>query len=251
MDFMAEKTNLETISRRSIYASGIAAYGTKYCCSIFQRFLKPKSILELGPAEGLMTDILYPPSTCDNDYTDYTVVDGSETFIAQIKKKYPGINAVVSLFEDFKPSRKFDNIILGHVLEHVVDPVKILQICRIWLNEQGIILAAVPNKNSIHRQIGLKMGLLSALDDFSEKDKLHGHRRVFGVKSFQECFIKAGLNIVKQGGYWLKPFSDKQIEGLFKQSSDEIDVNNMIQSFMEIGEEHPDIAGEIYIIASR
>ncbi|WP_052299752.1 hypothetical protein [Treponema primitia] len=85
------------------------------------------------------------------------------------------------------------------------------------------------------------MGLLSRLDDFGEKDKRHGHRRIFGIDSFSGCFIKAGLDEVVTGGYWLKPFSDMQIETYY--------TNQMIDAFFYLGEKMPDIVGEICIIA--
>ena len=34
---------------------------------------------------------------------------------------------------------------LGHVLEHVEDPVAILQRVKMWLNANGRVFAAVPN----------------------------------------------------------------------------------------------------------
>jgi hypothetical protein len=106
-----------------------------------------------------------------------------------------------------------------------------------------MILSAVPNKNSIHRQAAVKMGLLSKLDDFSEKDKRHGHRRVFGYDSFAEIFNRAGLRIAANGGYWLKPLSDAQIESSWTDS--------MIEAFFYLGELYPDIAAEIYVAAAK
>ena len=239
-----EKKRLEKIAANSIYSKGISINVIQYACQIFMRYMKQGSILELGPAEGAMTDMLYPfyPE-------DYTVVDGSSLFINELKIRYPKINAVESIFEDFDPKlipaipSQYDNIILGHVLEHVIDPVAILSLCKTWLKEDGVILSAVPNKNSIHRQVGVAMGLLSKLDDFSDKDKQHGHRRVFGLDAFHEIFNKAGLRIVEKGGYWLKPLSDAQIESQWTDS--------MIDAFFRIGELYPDIAGDIYAVATK
>jgi SAM-dependent methyltransferase len=238
-----EKEQLEKISANSIYCKGISTASIQYSCQIFMRYLRPGSILELGPAEGVMTDILYPLFS-----ENYTVVDGSSIFIDLIKNRYPNIYAAETLFEEFEPKSwsfppSFDNIILGHVLEHVVDPVEILKLCKNWLKENGLILSCVPNKNSIHRQAAVEMGLLSKLDDFSEKDKLHGHRRVFGLDSFIEVFEQTGFSICAKGGYYLKPLSDAQIESQWS--------NSMIDAFLKLGERYPDIAGEIYIVAKK
>ncbi len=231
-----EKSKLESIAEDSIYAIGVIPVTTKYCGEIFLRYMRPGSVLELGPAEGVMTDILYPKNK-----NDYTIVDGSMKFVRELTDRYPGIIGIYELFEDFKPERKFDNIILGHVLEHVLQPVELLKICKNWLAKDGRILTAVPNKNSIHRQAAVKMGLLKALDDFSEKDIRHGHRRVYGIASLKEDFANANLNIIQMGGYWLKPLSDRQLEENW--------TLEMLNAFLYLGELYPDIAAEIYIIA--
>lgn len=231
-----EKEILQNIACHSIYGKGIGAITTKYCGNIFGRYMRESSVLELGPADGIMTEILW-----EKWGENYTAIDGAYKFVEDLKNRYPGIHAETIIFEDYKPDNKFDNIILGHVLEHVCDPVGILKLCKTWLNEGGIILSAVPNSASLHRQAAVKMGLLEKIDSFSEKDKRHGHKRVFSYESFYECFLKADLSIVARGGYWLKPLSDKQIE----KSWD----NDLINAYLELGEKYPEIAGEIYIIA--
>ena len=55
--------------------------------------------------------------------------------------------------------------------------------------------------------------------------------------------MQVGVSIVIVGGYWLKPRSNQQIEDSWTPS--------MIEVFMQLGERYPDIAGEIYILASK
>ena len=235
---MDELKRLEDIAKNSIYGQGMSMLSVQYSGQLFLKHMVRGSVLELGPAEGIMTEMLYPKYK-----HDYTAVDGSELFIEQLKKRHSEIKVYTSLFEDFAPNRKYSNIILGHVLEHVIDPVAILKLCKGWLEEGGRILAAVPNANSIHRQVGLKMGMLEKLNSFSEKDYRHGHRRVFFRDEFAECFVKAGLSIAEFGGYFLKPLSDAQIEKEF--------TAEMIEVFMYLGEKYPEISGEMYIIAQH
>lgn len=171
-----------------------------------------------------------------------TVVEGSALFCEQIKKKLPSVNVANALFEEFEPEQKFDSIILGHVLEHVEDPVDILKRAKNWLNSEGEIFAAVPNARSLHRQAAVIMGLLRSEDELNEMDVHHGHRRVFSPESFRKIFTEAGLKIKIFGGYWLKPVSNSQIEKTWN--------NEMLQAFMSLGERYPDIAGEIYVVAA-
>lgn len=238
MEKQTEINRLSQISNNSIYAKGLGKITAQYCGKIFLKYMKCGSVLELGPAEGIMTEVLFPVYS-----KDYTVVDGSEKFMNILLNEYPGIKGEMVLFENYNPGRKYNNIILGHVLEHVENPIVILKKCREWLMDNGVILAAVPNKYSIHRQAAVEMKLLDKVDTFSEKDKRHGHRRVFDSKMLIECFIESGFKVIKSGGYWLKPLSDYQIEKDWSE--------DMIEAFLKLGEQYPQIAGELYVIADN
>lgn len=232
-----EKERVVVHSTIANYGEGVMQKATAYCGQLFRRYMhKEGNVLELGPAEGIMTDILYPY------FEDYTIVDGADFWVEEIVKKYPGIDGYVSLFEEFKPTRTFDNIVLGHVLEHVENPVDIIKQVSSWLSHGGRILAAVPNSNSIHRQAAVLMGMLKSEKELNDTDKKNGHRRVYDMEMLSKDFTDAGLKVVASGGYWLKPESNGQINENWTE--------NMIDSFLELGEKYPEIAGEIYIIAS-
>ncbi|NND00940.1 MAG: class I SAM-dependent methyltransferase [Gammaproteobacteria bacterium] len=233
-----EKKHLEDISNISLYAAGVNTDTINYSFEIARRFLVGDSILEMGPAEGVMTELLVSTGM------DMTIVEGSSLFCKDLAKRYPKAKVIHSLFEEFAPSQKFDNIVLGHVLEHVQDPVDILSHARKWLNPGcGRIFAAVPNARSLHRQAAVVMGMLDSEESLNEMDIHHGHRRVFNPESFRNCFYQAGLKIEVFGGYWIKPVSNKQIEETW--------TPEMIHAFMQLGERYPDIAGEIYVVATN
>lgn len=232
-----ESERLEAIAENSIYAKGTNKATIEYCAKVFDRFIKGDSILELGPAEGLMTEKIY------RDDIHYEVVEGSSHFCEIISSKFPSIVVNNQLFEQYQPERVFDTIILGHVLEHVEEPAIILSKIVGWLKEGGVVLAAVPNSRSIHRQAAVLMGLLDSEKSMSEKDHRHGHRRIYDPESLRNDFMHAGFRIEASGGYWLKPVSDRQIESDWN--------DQMLDAFMALGERYPDIAGEIYVVGKK
>jgi len=232
-----EQTRLDTIALDPKYAEGPNEHMVEYSFEVFRRYLKNGSTLEMGPAEGVMTRHLA------NAGYELTVVEASGRFCDDLKARHPDIQVVKSLFEDFTPDRKFTNIILGHVLEHVEDPVAILKQAKDWLADDGRILAAVPNSHSIHRQVGVLLGQLPVECALNEADLRHGHRRVYDPESFRHEFIAAGLTIEVFGGYWFKPVSNAQIQDNWSRE--------MITAFMKLGERYPDIAAEIYVISGK
>ncbi|HEX3720176.1 MAG TPA: class I SAM-dependent methyltransferase [Verrucomicrobiae bacterium] len=235
MSSINEIEHLEKIAADSWYARGANIRTIEYSFRIFARHIRGESILELGPAEGIMTNLLASLAR------KFTIVDGSARFCDDLRKRFPNATVVHSLFEDYRTEERFDNIVLGHVLEHVADPVEILRMVKSLLKPGGRVLAAVPNARSLHRQAAVVMGLLPFEEGMNEADMHHGHRRVFTPETFRHAFLQAGLRIEIFGGYWLKPVSSRQIEETW--------TPEMLEAFMQLGERYPDIAGEIYVIA--
>jgi 2-polyprenyl-3-methyl-5-hydroxy-6-metoxy-1,4-benzoquinol methylase len=191
--------------------------------------------LELGPAEGEMTQFLV------NDFETLTVVEGSESLLEQIPK-FQNLVKVHSLFEEFKPDKMFNTIIIEHVLEHVDLPIVLLMKVKEWLMPGGKILIGVPNGNSIHRLVAVKMGLLKQPCELNSRDHALGHRRVYTHDSLRADLFSAGLVVIQMGGIFFKPLSNQQIQDNWTEA--------MIQGFYELGKDFPESAAEIYAVCS-
>jgi 2-polyprenyl-3-methyl-5-hydroxy-6-metoxy-1,4-benzoquinol methylase len=189
--------------------------------------------LELGPAEGQMTQFLI------NDFESLTVVDGAPTLLERIPN-YSNLIKVHSLFEDFNPKIKFDTIVMEHILEHVDQPVELLQRIQKWLAPEGRILLGVPNGNSIHRLAATKMGILKHPCELNPRDLAQGHRRVYTGETFRADIEASGLKIYELGGVFFKPLSNKQIQDHWTEE--------MIEGFYELGKDFPEHTADIYAV---
>ena len=189
--------------------------------------------LELGPAEGQMTQFL------KNDFKSLTVVDGASALLDLIPN-YPNLIKVHSLFEDFNPKIKFDTIIMEHILEHVEQPVELLLKIKNWLTPKGKILLGVPNGNSIHRLAATKMGILKYPCELNPRDLAQGHRRVYTGKTFRADIEAADLKVFELGGVFFKPLSNKQIQDNWTEE--------MIEGFYDLGKDFPEYAADIYAV---
>jgi len=239
VDAKKERSILETVASESWYLEPMALATIRHSFTVFRRYIRPGDrVLEMGPAEGTMTELLL------KDGFEVEAVEGSSTFVQTLRERFPSLIVHEALFEEFAPSHKFDVIILGHVLEHVDDPVAILRRLRDWLlPETGRVLIAVPNARSLHRQAAVIMGLIPSEYTMSEKDCHHGHRRIYNPETLRADFIEAGLKIEAFGGYWMKPLSDRQLEQQW--------TPQQLAAYMTLGERYPDIAGELVVVASR
>lgn len=199
--------------------------------------IKPKLVgkkgLELGPAEGEMTQFLI------RDFEQLTIVEGSSDLLAQIPER-DNLVKVHALFEEFLPEQPFDSIILEHVLEHVDDPVALLARVKTWLAPNGKLFLGVPNGNSIHRLVAVKMGMLDNPCQLNPRDHALGHRRVYTPATFREAIEQSGLKVLEIGGVYFKPLSNGQIQENWTEE--------MIQGFYELGKDFPEFAAEIYAV---
>jgi trans-aconitate methyltransferase len=196
------------------------------------------SCVELGSSDGRMTErlaTLFPG--------DLTAVDGTAAYVEEVKRRLPNVAAVHSLFEEYAPERTFGTAVLGHVLEHVADPVAILRVTRDLLERGGRAIVTVPNADSIHRHVGVAMGMLASTTELNEADHRIGHRRVYMRDALVADVEASGLKVEHVGGVFLKPLSNAQIE----QQWDE----PLIQAFYEIGKLHPELCAELMVVAAR
>lgn len=189
--------------------------------------------LELGPADGQMTRFLL------KHFDTLTVVEGSPELLKGIPDA-PNLVKVHALFEEFEPDRRFDTVIMEHILEHVEQPTPLLRRAREWVAPDGRILVGVPNGHSIHRLVAVKMGLLKHPCQLNDRDVALGHRRVYTPGTLREDLQTAGLEILEMGGVFLKPVSNQQIQDHWTEA--------MVNAFYELGNDFPEHAAELYAV---
>jgi SAM-dependent methyltransferase len=87
----------------------------------------------------------------------------SSRAITIARERY-GLDLLAGQVEDLNlPPRSFDNITLFHVLEHVHDPARLIDLCRGLLRPKGVLFIAVPNDvlawSSRIKKAGKRLGL--------------------------------------------------------------------------------------------
>ena len=156
-------------------------------------------VLELGYGDGLVTKDLI-----DQGHI-VTVVEGAKSVVDAAHNKWGSqLTIYHSLFEEFSTAERFDAILATHVLEHLEDPSALLRRVAGWLRPNGQVIVIVPNCESIHRQLAVRMGLQAALDTLGERDYKVGHQRVYSLATLRSDVESAGLEVVEEKGFFLK-----------------------------------------------
>jgi 2-polyprenyl-3-methyl-5-hydroxy-6-metoxy-1,4-benzoquinol methylase len=195
--------------------------------------LAGKRVLEVGCSSGVMSPYLAESAK------RLDMLDGSQTYIDAAKEKLrrDNVRFICALFEEFQPEDPYDAIVCSHVLEHVIDPVDLLRRMKSWLAPGGVIYVCVPNAYSVHRMLGLAMGLIPDLYQLSERDHLVGHRRVYDRDSLARDIESAGLKHGPLKGVLLKPFPNSRMVDL---------PEALTRGLLKVGTMIPEHASEIY-----
>ena len=159
----------------------------------------PGRLLELGHGDGVMSRQFVERGH------ELVVVDGAPSIVARARETLGAKATVIEgLFEAFESAKRFDYIVASHVLEHVDDPVALLKRSHAWLNPGGKLLVMVPNRESIHRQLALRMGMIATLDAPSKRDVIVGHLRVYSLDSLRLDLKAGGYRSMVEKGFFLK-----------------------------------------------
>jgi SAM-dependent methyltransferase len=108
------------------------------------------------------------------------------------------------MFEHFAPGPVYDAVLALHVMEHVDDPRALMARVRGWLRPGGTLVVVVPNRESLHRRLAVRMGIQAALDDLSPRDRLVGHLRVYDLDGVGADLAAAGFEVREELGFTLK-----------------------------------------------
>jgi len=197
------------------------------------------SLLELGIGHGKAVSFF------ERNFKRHVIVEGSKEVIRRYRNNYRDSKSKIihALFESFNTDEKFDSISMGFVLEHVEDPVLILNIFSTFLKPKGVMYIAVPNSGSLHRRLGAIAGLLPDIKKLSEDDLKLGHRRYYDIESLRTDVNVAGLTEMSLEGIYLKPFSTGQLESLSLPPE-------VYESMMILGKEYPELCNAILMAVS-
>ncbi len=132
------------------------------------------------------------------------VVEGSPLLAARAREEHPGLVVHEAMFEDFAPGPVYDAVLALHVMEHVDAPSALMERVRGWLAPGGSLVVVVPNRESLHRRLAVRMGIQARLDDLSPRDELVGHLRVYGFDTLTADLAAAGFTVAERFGFTLK-----------------------------------------------
>ena len=201
-------------------------------------------LLELGCFKGDFTKRLLPY------FDDITCVEASDIAIEEAKQKLGDrVKFINSQFEKVTLPKRYDNIVLTHVLEHLDDPILVLKrINDEWLTKTGRFFLVCPNANAPSRQIAVKMGLISHNSAVTKAESEHGHRRTYALDTLERDAVNAGLKVVYRSGIFFKPLANFQWDRILKT---DIISKEYLEGCYKLGQQYPELCASIFLLCEK
>lgn len=215
-----------------------------YMIRSFEPFFRPGNLLELGSFKGDFTRRFL------DRFDDVTSVEASGEAIAEAKRKLGGkVTYIHAQFETADLPRRYDNIVLTHVLEHLDDPVRVLKrINNEWLADGGRFFLVCPNANAPSRQIAVKMGLISHNAAVTPAEAEHGHRCTYSLDTLERDAVAAGLKVVHRSGIFFKVLANFQWDRLLQT---DIVSKEYLEGCYMLGQQYPDLCASIFLMCEK
>jgi SAM-dependent methyltransferase len=190
---------------------------------------------------------------CDA-YDSYTVVESSEEFASRaeaLSREQRNVEILRGNFEDtFQRllGDRFDFIILSSLLHEVPDPARLLQAVNQVCGENTVTHINVPNVNSFHRLLAYEMRLIDSVFQPSEMETRFQRHTRFDKQLLLRIVQENGFSVLSFGTYFIKPFTNQQMDDLLKSG---ILERSVIEGLQRIAKYMPELGCEMYVEAQK
>ena len=180
------------------------------------------------------------------------IVEPSEDF-ARRAEGLENVVVVHSKLEDCVPALKensYDLIILSCLLHEMEDSFAFLRIIHSLCDADTVVHIDVPNANSFHRLLGLKMHICRDTHELTERNICMQQHTVFDAKSLEKLICETAridgkkADICSRGSFFVKPFTNSQMAACLASGAISPEV---IEGLDRMTQYMPDLGSEIYI----
>ena len=210
----------------------------------FEPFTRGGNALELGSHTGEFTERLA------KTFPDLTCVEASGEAVKTARARLGDRARIIhSTFETVTLDRRFDHVVLTHVLEHLDDPVAVLKrINDEWLSDTGRLFLVCPNGNAASRQIAVHMGLITHHAAVTPAEREHGHRITYTLDTLERDARAAGLRVIHRSGIFFKALANFQWDRLL---ATDIISPEYLEGCYRLGHRYPDLCSSIFLVCER
>jgi len=165
-----------------------------YSSEIFSLVPPKTRVLDIGCSTGALAKLLTEKKRCrviGIDIDENSLKEASHYCDKVFKCDLDDLEKLNTILK----GKLFDTIALGDILEHLKYPHLLLKTLKKYLNNDGVVVASIPNAAFISLRIQFALGNLS----YDKKGGLmdEDHLRFFSFKTAKKLFEEAGYKVKK------------------------------------------------------
>ncbi len=142
-----------------------------------------------------------------------------------------------------------DVTIVSSLLHEVEDPKKLLASVTAITNPGGLIVVIVTNKHSLHRILGVHLGLLTSLDEKTNTEiHMQQSRGAYSRNELVDEIVSANLEVIQVKTIFPKLFSHRQMSDLLEKK---VISSEFLETMDALAPELQDFGSELFVVAKR
>jgi SAM-dependent methyltransferase len=204
------------------------------------------SVLEIGPGYNPLSPRIFPESK-------KTILEPSKILYEHNVAQHEGDFTTKIINEDLdtfykSDSTKFDLVILSSVLHELPNPSQELSNINSLLKSNGLLFIVTPNNQSIHRLLGVFLGILASTSSLTSTEiKMQQHNN-FSIASLQDLLNKLNFKIDLAITSFLKPHTHQQMQDWVDEG---LLTKTKLDSLYELSELFDPYNSEIFVLARK
>ena len=136
---------------------------------------------------------------------------------------------------------------LQKIIFHLDKPYKKYKGVRLYVVKKNtFVYFCVPNANSFHRILAVRMGLIKDVLQITERNVILQQNNVFDKKLLTGLLEKCGFKIKESGTFFIKPFTHGQ---MYKALTEKIIDEKVIEGLYNCSKDFPENGSELHVLA--
>jgi len=206
-----------------------------------------RKVLEIGPGYSPLSAEVFPKSKT-------ILLEPAENLRHYIEEKFSDSSSITIIGQDlgsFFTSTKsdcFDLVILSSVLHELIDPDIELSRIHALLSKNGYFFVVVPNNESVHRLLGVHLGVLESSTSLTSTERVMQQHANYSIESIQKKLKEHNFSIEFITTSFLKPHTHFQMQKWVDNGSlSEEKLENLYQ----LSEFFSPFNSEIFLLAKK
>ena len=208
---------------------------------------KITNILEIGPGYNPLSTKIFPESI-------KTILEPSKILYQNNVAKHERDSTAKILNEDLDTfcksvlTPKFDLVILSSVLHELLNPLQELSKIKSLLKSNGLLFIVTPNNQSIHRLLGVFLGILDNTSSLTSTEIKMQQYNNFSVSSLGDLLNELNFTIDLGITSFLKPHTHAQMQAWVDEG---VLTKTKLESLYELSGIFEPYNSEIFVLARK